>query len=1828
MIVYFADRNLNILGHASTDLPKGLRIRKDNRVDEIESGVVSFEFDLLYDDAERADAESWAAVGNYIFRQVDGEAEVYSIIDTELYVNDGVIYVYAEDAGLDLLGEVCEAYEASSAQPITFYIDRYAAGSGFTIGINEVSTLARKLAWTGESTATERILSIANEFDAEINFSFEIKGLSITAQHINIYRRRGKDIGTELRFGRDIDDIVVKQSIANIATALKATGGTPKGKKKAITLSGYSYDDGDFYIQNGILKSRAALEQWKRKLATGDGHIVKTFSYDTTSQQELCNRAISHLKKLREAEVNYEVSLVQLPENVSCGDTVRVVDDQGGLYLSARILKLEDCESEDTHKATLGDYMIVSSGLSEAMIALQRQVAQLAENQTLYTWVAYADDASGSNINLESGDYMGMAANRVDEEPDLTDPTIFTWTKVKGETGPQGSSGSQGPQGPQGPQGETGATGNGISSVTITYGTSNNAGTLPTSFSPNPPTNIAQGKWLWVKTVTNYTDGTSSDPAYSKSYVGTDGEDGTSVFVQSASKSGDTTTVVIADSEGNTTTLTIVDGADGGTGQPGAAGYVHTAWANSSDGKTDFSTTVSAGKKYLGVYTDHTAADSTSPSAYSWSLIKGDKGDTGEQGPQGDQGETGPQGPQGIQGPQGDQGETGPQGPQGVGIASITEYYARNNSTTAPADSAFNTSVKTPTADQRYVWNYELITYTDGNTSKTPKHIAATYGDTGSEGKGITSIVDYYVATNSTTAPADSAFSTAVPQTSTSKPYLWNYEYITYTDGSHASSSKRIIGTHGATGPQGEQGQTGPKGDTGDQGPQGETGAQGPQGEQGIQGEQGPKGETGPQGPAGKALTGITEYYARNNSTTAPADSAFSTSVTTPTASQKYVWNYELMTWNDNGTTSTTKTAKHIVAVYGDKGETGSTGKSLVSITEYYARNNSTTAPADSSFGTSVMSPTSSQKYVWNYELLTWDDNGTTSTTKTAKHIMAVYGDKGDQGPQGEQGPQGVQGPQGAQGEQGETGPQGPQGEQGPAGKSLTGITEYYARNNSTTAPADSSFGTSVLTPTSSQKYVWNYELMSWDDNGTTSTTKTAKHIIAVYGEKGEQGNTGKALTNVTEYYAVNNSTTAPADSAFSTTVGKPTSTNRYLWNYELLTWNDNGTTSTTKTDKHIAAVYGDKGDQGPQGPQGVQGPQGETGEQGPKGDTGPQGPQGIQGVQGPQGPQGDSITVMKVEYQEGDDSTTPPSGTWSDDPVSVAEYNYLWTKITMSDGSVVYTIAKQGGNAPVFNISYSWSGTTANLQVNVVHDNVDVTDKYDASCFVWTLVTEEGETSLGTGKTKSVNAADCGYGATVLCKFLPPAVVRYLTDRNGNYLTTRTGARLTVRVRNVYYDAQVQLYQTQAIKNGINTALAAANGKNNLYYQSNTPTGATAGDTWFVLDTSGNVADIKRYNGSSWVDAEYTSGIFAYIDAGKVSTGTMRAITIEGPTADTFWNLETGEWQNHGEYEIETYDATETAVTWNVDVNVNIKDGAYAIKGSHQNTWDYAASVPTKETVFVSFGVSGDLVTHPSETSLVGDDIEPYAFSALQLQGDRYRTFGQGQNGTEYAEYPVYVTPTARLSPDSLVLGSSENASSDWTPTASSEARVPARNRLFLETGTRNVEDAVVYEENVRIAADEQGGVTTYVRQYPYNKYYKPLWTNGEIRAVQAYENRCTVTGGIQIVGNLAVVDVCITPTTSGRRSKGSGAYIFLRVDHLDDNVYPNGYAMRDIYPNNGCAPLTCYVLEDGAVYNAIAYVEKLSWRTWTTLNIAKPDVALTTSSKIYVSGTYLVAD
>lgn len=608
MILYFTDRHMNVLGQASTHLPEGLRVSDDLKTEEVEAGVATLEFTLNYTEKTRKEASRYGAVGNYILRKNGEEEEFYTIITSEENVFKQEVEIYAEDAGMDLLNETVGAYAADKAYPASYYVEKFSYDSGFEVGLNEVSNLNRKLSWEGETTASERILSVATQFDAEVSYSFEIDRLRIRHKYINLHKKRGTDSGRELRINREINNIIVKSSVEDLATALSVTGGYPEESETPITLKGYKYDDGDIYLSGSTLYSRSAVAKWSRYLSekgSGTGHIVQSYTYDTTSQSELCNRAVSKLKKIYDAAVSYEVELAYLPDGIKIGDTVNIVDDTGELYLSARIMKLESSICNDEYTATLGEYKLKSSGISEKMESLASQFEKLAKNRTFYTWVVFADTETGGGISLKSAGktYMGIAYNQTTKQPVLTDPSIYTWVKVVGEQGIAGEPGK-----------------NGLTSFFhVRY-----------ADVPNPTANqLRKDTGKYIGTYVDYILEDSTDPTkYTwRKFQGDDGEDG-------------------------------ADGTPGENGANGETSYLHIAYATSADGKTGFSTTNAVDKTYIGQYVDFTKADSTNPAKYRWSKFQGPKGDKGDPGEQGLRGLQGDKGDQGIQGPKGESGKS------------------------------------------------------------------------------------------------------------------------------------------------------------------------------------------------------------------------------------------------------------------------------------------------------------------------------------------------------------------------------------------------------------------------------------------------------------------------------------------------------------------------------------------------------------------------------------------------------------------------------------------------------------------------------------------------------------------------------------------------------------------------------------------------------------------------------------------------------------------------------------------------------------------------------------------------------------------------------------------------------------------------------------------------------------------------------------------------------------------------------------------------------------------------------------------------------------------
>lgn len=1294
MILYFADRHMNVLGQASTELPKGLYISDDLKTEEVEAGVATLEFTLNYTASTRNDAKQYGSVGNYILRKNGDEQEFYTIITSEENISKQEVEIYAEDAGMDLLNETVGEYKADKAYPASYYVEKFSDDSGFEIGINEVSNYNRKLSWEGETTASERILSVATQFDAEVSYTFEIDRLKIKHKYINLHKKRGVDQGRELRINREVKNIIVKSSVEDLATALSVTGGYPEESETPITLKGYKYDDGDIYLSGSTLYSRSAVAKWSRYLSekgNGTGHIVQSYSYDTTSQSELCNRAVSKLKKIYDAAVSYEVELAYLPDGIRIGDTVNVVDDAGELYLSARIMKLESSAANDEYTATLGDYKAKSSGISDKMVELAAQFEKLAQNRTFYTWVVFGDSETGSGISLNSSGkkYMGIAYNQTTKQPALTDPGIYSWVKVAGDQGIAGAPGKDGL----------------TSFFHVRY-----ADVL------NPAASqLRKDTGKYIGTYTDFTFEDSTDPTkYTwRQFQGDDGEDG-------------------------------ADGIPGVNGTNGETSYLHIAYAISADGKSGFSTTNSVDKTYIGQYVDFAKEDSTNPAKYRWTKFQGPKGDKGDPGTQGLQGIQGEKGDQGIQGEKGADGKTqythiayanssdgkvgfsvsdaardyvgmyvdftaadstdpakyswskikGADGTQGIqgkpGTDGKTPYLHVAYANSADGKTGFSVS---NSAGKTYIGVYTDYTKAD-STEPTKYKWTKIQGPQGTQGlqgiqgeKGEQGIPGKDGKNGSTTYfhIKYAAVSNPTASQMTEVPNTYIGTYVDFTAADSADPAKytwsRFQGIQGEKGTQGIPGTNGVNGRTSylhikysNDGGKTFTGNSGE--DSGtyigtcvdytqndptnvsayswakIKGETGAKGDKGDTGASGKGVksTAVT-YQASSSGTTIPAG-VWSATPPATSADKPYFWTRTIITYTDN----TTSTAYNVGStpegiVVGGRNLLVGTHKSPITYTY------PTSGYADKcSWKTTVLLNGSV------YTLSFWAKSSVNGDKirvhfYNPSNIISVVGSQGQRStykdglcdfvltttmtkywvtytiPKGGNSTRSVIIPRLGLGVTG-TGTLTFQWEKLEEGNMATDWTpapedyvsfvdvEYYL---STSATSLSGGSWSTTAPTwVNGKYMWSRTVTTdgagnrtYSPNQNGVCIAGAQGATGAKGDKGDTGGTGatgKGVKSIVEQYYKSTSATAMSGGSWSTTY-PGWENSKYIWTRSVITYTDNTTSTTTAV--CVTGARGDKGDKGATGPQGPQGPQGV------KGDKGPQGDKGATGATGPQGPQG-----------------------------------------------------------------------------------------------------------------------------------------------------------------------------------------------------------------------------------------------------------------------------------------------------------------------------------------------------------------------------------------------------------------------------------------------------------------------------------------------------------------------------------------------------------------------------------------------------------------------------
>lgn len=351
----------------------------------------------------------------------------------------------------------------------------------------------------------------------------------------------------------------------------------------------------------------------------------------------------------------------------------------------------------------------------------------------------------------------------------------------------------------------------------------------------------------------------------------------------------------------------------------------------------------------------------------------------------------------------------GDKGSAGIGINNVdVQYYLSTSATSLSGGSWLTTAPAW--IDGKYIWTKTVTALSDGVIKESdPVCITGGKGASGSTGKGVKSIVEQYYKSTSNTTQTGGSWTTTYPGW-TNGYYIWTKSVITYTDNTTTTTTPICV-----TGSQGNDGAT------------------------------------------GVGIKNIAEHYAVSTSnTTAPT--TWQDNPPTMTATNKYLWNYETITYTNNATSNS---AKRVIGVYGDKGQTGgtgATGNGIKSITNYYLATASATGVTTSTSGwtTAVQSVTADKKYLWNYEVVTYT-NGSTSTTTPC--VIGVYGDKGQAGADGN-------------------------------GIKSTAIT-YQASTSGTTIPTGTWITTIPTVPAG--QYLWTRIIITYTNNSTSTSYSVGK---------------------------------------------------------------------------------------------------------------------------------------------------------------------------------------------------------------------------------------------------------------------------------------------------------------------------------------------------------------------------------------------------------------------------------------------------------------------------------------------------------------------------------------------------------------------------------------------------------------------------------------------------------------------------------------------------------------------------------------------------------------
>lgn len=335
----------------------------------------------------------------------------------------------AYSLGLELNNETRSEHKPANAMSITEYVAYYDPEHALTIGVNEVSDKRIKLEWTGTDTILARLFSVANSFDAELDFNVELNDdYSLKRQVLNIYKKGNlgsNKVSQPVRVGKELKVINYSDNIKELRTAVRATG------KDGLTIDGLNkkiYDNNKelLYYSSGMTVYAPQSRDRFPSVGKGsnDNWIVEDLGetqYET--KEALWGYLYSEIQKKSLPEITYEV---EGAIDAGIGDTQTLIDDvhfEPALYVQARVSELED--DILTGKVTKSTFINFERKYSQIADDLQKRVNELVEASIPYTIKVSSDN--GTVFKNATGTST-FKAKLFKGEKEITTGVSFIWS--------------------------------------------------------------------------------------------------------------------------------------------------------------------------------------------------------------------------------------------------------------------------------------------------------------------------------------------------------------------------------------------------------------------------------------------------------------------------------------------------------------------------------------------------------------------------------------------------------------------------------------------------------------------------------------------------------------------------------------------------------------------------------------------------------------------------------------------------------------------------------------------------------------------------------------------------------------------------------------------------------------------------------------------------------------------------------------------------------------------------------------------------------------------------------------------------------------------------------------------------------------------------------------------------------------------------------------------------------------------------------------------------------------------------------------------------------